>query len=442
MAAPFRPPTLGQQTLHWRRWLGSASSALGIVRLGPGDHVFSLQRLRWFSLIGLLLIGILLTTGCSLPQVSAESRLFLNPSLTYLAQYPLPSLSLTGNAQESSPPPNITALDYSRSRDRLYALTNDRLKVYTLTLTPPPLDAQTANSLPDYPLGIESITSLQDTASPPAIAETGLAVTPRNTLFIVGEQVGEQNRAASRLSEFDLTAGDWQQTLPLPQQYGPSPEPSQPWGIQPHQGLKAIALGANGDRLFIATEAPLQQDIAPPDLAYSSPRYSRLLHYWIGEPEPLLISEHLYPLDASNPDASNPAPHPEFLDSRLLDIALLDNAGHFLGLEQTYSPAKGYSTIIYEFVTGVATDTSQIRKLPPNPTGIAPILKKALLRLEDLPASLGSINSMTLGPYLANGDRTVILTSQRELEKTTPASPAPATQPAQLILLRLVQNDG
>jgi hypothetical protein len=365
--------------------------------------------------------SMLLLTSCSLPQVSAESRLFLDLSLTYLADYQLPQ-----TAFKDTTVGGFSSLTYDRSRDRLYALASDQPRVYTLALTPPSSSTVSSNQSSNQPanpqtIAVEAVTPLLDSEPSAPVIGTGIALTPRGTVFMVGEQQ-QAPSVPPRLSEFKLASGTWQQNLPLPQQYGAHLEPNKPpLGIQPHQGLKALAINVEGDRLFTATEAPLTQDL-PPSMTPEKQHYSRLLHYWIAEPEPLLISEHLYPLDAPTEDRQGPS---------LTDIVPIDNAGHFLGLERTYSSTKGYGAIVYQFVTGVATDTSQIRILPTDISGVAPIMKRPLLNLDSLPIPLQNLEGMTLGPYLADGSQSVVLASNNALKDQSPS---------QFLLFRLAKN--
>jgi hypothetical protein len=367
------------------------------------------------------LCAALLMTSCSLPQVSAESRLFLDLSLTYLAQYQLPQTEIEGTTVGG-----FSSLTYDRTRDRIYALAGDRPRVYTLSLTPPLLSPPPTDSTASFNLStvktiaVEAVTPLMASDSSSTTIGTGLALTSHGTVFMLGEQTSAPT--LPRLSEFKLASGNWQQNLPIPKQYGdPLAENKPLLGTQPHQGLKALAINIDGDRLFAATEAPLTQDLPPSNLS-AAPRYSRLLHYWIAEPEPLLISEHLYPLDSSTEDRQG---------TTLTDIIPVDNAGHFLGLERTYSPSKGNSATIYQFVTGIATDTSQIRTLPADLSGLAPIMKRPLLNLDSLRIPLQNLEGMTLGPYLSDGSQSVVIAGNNGLL---------ANSSTQFLLLRLAKN--
>ncbi len=373
---------------------------------------------RCFGCLGI--IGCLLLTSCSLPQVSAESRLFLDLSLSPLAEYRLGQPSIAETATRFS------AVTYDRNRDRLYALAASSPSVYTLALDPPTLPTAAPIT---QPVEIEAVMPLVSDAvlAVPLVQGTGIALTPRSTLFMASTASETAPATAPRLSEFRLSSGRWLQDLPLPKQYGSLEDPT--WGVQVQGGLKAMTTNPEGDRLFAATELPLRQD--------ASHRYSRLLHYWISEPEPLLISEHLYPLE--NYSLEGDLLESSVEDGRvtgLADIVPLDSAGHFLSLENTYSPSKGHGAAIYQFVTGVATDTSLIRSLPENLGGIAPILKRPLLNLEGLQTPLPPLTGMVLGPYLSDGSRSVVLLSGDDLEK----SGLEDHSPTQLLLLRLSKN--
>jgi hypothetical protein len=377
--------------------------------------LLALRRFLWVGILGCAL----LLTGCSLPQVSAESRLFLNLSLNYLAEYQLPQTQF-----QDTTVGGLSSLTYDRSRNRVYALASSPPRVYTLKLPLPKLgELEGSAKGVATPIEVEAVAHLSDSDTSVLDLEgRGIALTPRSTLFVVGENAASSPSVPTRLSEFQLTSGRWRQDLTLPTQYGSQQEEG--FGIQSHQGLKALVVNPEGERLFTATEAPLSQDLSAIGSPQSS-RYSRLLHYWISEPEPLLISEHLYPLDRPAEGRS------ESELPRLADIVPVDGAGHFLSLERSYRPSGGYSATLYQFVTGVATDTSKIRTLPTNLAGTAPILKRTLLNLDSLPVPLQNLEGMMLGPSLADGSRSLVLASNNALK---PASPT------QFLIFRLTQN--
>jgi hypothetical protein len=359
--------------------------------------------------ITLGLCVVLLMTGCSLPQVSAESRLFLNLSTSFLGEYDLPQSEFKGTTVGG-----LSALSYDRQRDRIYALSDDNTqpRFYTLNLNHQDFSNPSIN--------VEDVTLLADplkTETTPANLDgEGIEFTRQGTVFVASEG----NIAAKvppRLSEFQLESGTWTRDLPLPKSYWTlDRDGTKMLGVQQNQGLESLAINVEGDRLFAALEVPLTQDM--PSTA-EKPYYSRFLHYWIGEPEPLLISENLYPLDPPLPDSQRYG---------LSDIIPVDDGGHFLSLERSYSPSTGYSAKIYQMVTGIATDTSKNNDLSLDSKNIVPIMKKQLLNLSDLNIRLQSLEGLILGPYLEDGSRSLILVSDNEFEANTPT---------QFLLLRL-----
>jgi hypothetical protein len=379
--------------------------ALGFTSIG---WVPKMLR-RWSKgFVSAMLSLALLLAGCSLPQVSAESRLFLPLSVSLAADYTLPQTDFKGTMAGG-----FSALAYRAQDSRVYTLSNDAVspRFYTLNLNP--------SDSPPSPtsLAIEAVTGLQDPlqTGPLDSAATfdgaGLVLTRRGTAFVASE--GNRSlKIPPRLSEFKIADGAWQQDLPLPKQYWTlNAEGTLELGVSANMGFEALAINAEGDRLFAATEGPLQQDESHP--------YSRFLHYWIGEPEPLLISEHLYPLDSAPSNESLPG---------LMDFISIDNAGHFLSLERSHSKTAGYRAALYQLATGVATDISGMRTLPSNLKGIVPIRKKLLLDLTDLNIPLQNLEGLTLGPRLSDGSRSLLLISDNG---TSPEVPT------QLLRLRL-----
>lgn len=363
---------------------------------------------HWSKVFMPLFLGLaLLMTGCGLPQVSAESRLFLNLSASLATDYTLPQSDFNGTTLGG-----FSALTYSSQANRIYALVDDKIqpRFYTFSLN-------SAES-PSKTLNVEAVTVLKDPlqvdpSNPSATLDgEGLVLTRHGTVFVASE--GNQIlKIPPRLSEFKVADGAWQQDLPLPKQFwalNPDDD-TLALGVKPNQGFESLAINAEGDRLFTATAAPLQQDASKP--------FSRFLHYWIGEPEPILISEHLYPLDSDPKDGTLHA---------LTDLISIDNAGHFLSLERSYSPTTGYGATLYQLTTGVATDISGMRTLPSNLKGIVPIRKQPLLNLADLKIPLQNLEGLSLGPQLSDGSRSLLLISDNG------SNPA---VPTQVLLLRL-----
>lgn len=376
------------------------------------------RLLRW----GLpLFCCLLLLTGCDVPRVTAEARIFLNLSLDYLGEYQLPQVEF-----DSTMVGGISAITYDRKRDRIYALSDDRAqpRFYTLNL-------QLNQANPKQPaidkVTIEDVTFLQDQEQQPYAIDQldpeGIGLSPQGKLWISSEGVSHRQTPPT-LIEVDRQ-GEWQQQLPIPAHFlatpvtDDNPDP-QPHGIDDNRGFEALTLNPEGDRVFTAVESPLQQDY--PETPSEQETYNRLLHYWIGEPLPQLIAEYLYPIQ--------PAGLLKGING-LTELLSVDSAGHFLSLERSYSPLTGFSAELFQLATAVATDTSKIDQLPTVLNGIAPIQKQPLLDLKQLKIPISNLEGMLWGPILTDGNPSLILVSDNNFD---------ATQPTQFLLFRLHQH--
>lgn len=371
------------------------------------------QGVQWRGLL-LLLPLLLLVSSCSLPQVKAEDRLFLNLSLDFLGAYPLPKQEFDGTKVGG-----LSGLTYDRQRDRFYAVSDDRsnfapARFYTLKLN------LAADSPGIQQVSVESVTTLKGEDGQPFAAGTvdleGMALSPRQSFFIASEGVAEQG-IAPFIDEFDRETGDWRSRLPIPKRYMPGPET----GVQNNLGFESLTLNAEGYanpqlepfRLFAATESALVQDLASdegsPDASAGTP--VRFLHYLVGENQATLIAEHLYLTDPLPAGAENLG---------LSDLLILDQGGHFLSLERSFG-LTGFGGQIFQLAIGGATDIAPIPKLSGDTTGITPIYKRPLLNLSDLGIPLDNFEAMALGPRLPDGSQSLVLVSDdnfNELQTT------------------------
>lgn len=374
----------------------------------------SLHRSVLLVLIPLLL----LVSGCSLPQIKAEDRLFLNVSLDFLGAYQLPQQDFQGTRLGG-----LSGLTYDRQRNRLYAISDDRsnfapARFYTLKVE---------LSAADQPIGIsrvdvEQVTVLKGENGEPFPAGTvdleGIALSPRQSLFIASEGDADQG-IAPFIDEFGLATGNWRSRLPISNRYLPRTEAEKRLGVQTNQGFEALTLnaGSYGNtqlepfRLFTATEAALQQDLPPIEIesgglesdpqTAAPPTYIRFLHYLIGENQPLLLAEHVYPVDPLPAGAENLG---------LSELLVLDQGGHFLSLERAFG-VTGFSGKIFQLAMGGATDIASLPSLEGNINGITPIYKRLVLDLSELGIPLDNFEGMTLGPQLPDGSQSLILVS-------------------------------
>ncbi|NET39296.1 MAG: esterase-like activity of phytase family protein, partial [Cyanothece sp. SIO1E1] len=166
-----------------------------------------------------LLIMTLLLTGCDLPQVSAQERIFLHLSLEFLGEYQLPTTTLNGTTVGG-----LSAIAYDRQRNLFYALSDDRSKFsparfYTLQLC---IDTSDPDAIDIAGVTIENETVLKGEDGAPYATGTidpeGMALSPRQTVFISSEGVSRKG-IAPFVNEFDLQTGEWRQSIPLPNRY-------------------------------------------------------------------------------------------------------------------------------------------------------------------------------------------------------------------------------
>lgn len=369
-----------------------------------------------------LLLGNLLT-ACSLPQVSAEERLFLNVSVQLLGEYSLPPQTFAGTAVGG-----LSAIAYHPQTDEYYVLSDDRgrqtpSRFYTLDID---IGTDAARQPTLENVTLTRVTSLQQADGQPfpagALDPEGLALSPRNTLFISSE--GDIGRGIPPLlGEFDRQSGQLLTELRLPQRYLPDAAEPPTQGIQNNLGLESLAVNLGPTqagwiepfRLFTAAESALVQDY---DDDPNRPLKTRLLHYLIGEAQATLIAEHAYPLDLEPMGA---------VVNGLAELLVIDQAGHFLALERAYG-LKGFQVKLYQLASGGATDTSAIASLKGDLSNLRPIQKQLVVNIADLGIEPDNLEGMTLGPRLPDGSQSLILISDNNFA---------ADRATQILLLRL-----
>lgn len=341
-----------------------------------------------------------LLAGCSLPQIKAEDRLFLPLSLEFVGSYRLPKQDF-----QETRVGGLSGLTYDRQRNQFYAVSDDRsdfapARFYTLKMSVLPAAIQSVE--------ITGVTPLKDETGAAYAKGTvdleGIALSPRQTLFISSEGNADQG-IPPFVDEFDLATGSWRSRLPIATRYLPNPETKT--GVQNNQGFESLTLSAISSdprepfRLFTATESALQQDLPEAASDPPAPTSLRFLHYLVGEDQTLLISEHLYPLDPLPPGDQNLG---------LTDLLVIDQGGHFLGLERGFGPG-GFTIKLFQLATGGATDISPLPRLSAGVEGIMPIQKRLLLDLSDLNIPLDNFEGLTFGPQFPDGSPSIIAVS-------------------------------
>jgi hypothetical protein len=376
---------------------------------------------RWGLALGLLLL--LGLASCDVPQIKAEDRLFLPVQAELLDVYTLPQQTF-----QDTTVGGLSALAYDRQRSQLYALSDDRgrfgqSRFYTLSLTVG-LDRQGQPRFDQ--VAITNVMSLSDVDGNPYprgyLDPEGMALSPRDTLFIASEGDVRQN-APPLIGEFDRTTGQILTSLRIPDRFLPDAVEAPTQGVQNNLSFESLAInaapGSAGQtepfRLFTATESALVQDYEDDP---SHPLNSRFLHYLIGNDQATLIAEHRYPLGLEPSGA---------VVNGLTALAMIDQGGHFLALERAFG-LRGFDVKLYQLATGGAADTSTIPSLRGDVSGIAPIRKQLVLDFADTPLAVDNLEGMTLGPRLPDGSQSLLIVSDNNFERD---------RPTQLLLLRL-----
>ena len=384
------------------------------------------DRYRRFSpkLLVILFIGVIFfLTACNPPRrVSAEERMFRNLSLEFIDQYEIPKATYQDTVVGG-----LSAIAYNRQQDVFYVLSDDRserspARFYTFKLKVKQTD-DAAMAIDSFEP--EAVTILSDESGeyqPGSIDPEGIAISPRNTIFISSE--GDPTKDVKPfIGEFELQTGKKLTDLRLPKRYFAT-EDSPDRGIQQNLAFESLTISRTGPpqdpfRIFTATESALIQDES---LETEERTRIRLLHYTINPVgDPVLLAEHLYLLE--------PAPV-EVISNGLTELFALQTEGYFLSLERTFGFA-GAGAKIFEVVIGNATDTTNIASLKGNISQVQPLRKKLLLDLEGLGIYLDNLEGMTVGPRLPDGSQSLLLISDDNFSED---------QISQLLLFRLVEN--
>jgi hypothetical protein len=366
---------------------------------------------RIWRLFSLALIFLTVLTACVAPPAVAKDRSFPEMSLNFLGEYQLPKINfegvpvggLSGITYDPKGMSAVTAKAY-----RFYALSDDPsengdARFYSLRLD---LTSGDSSTIGLKKVTVEGVTSLKkadgETFSWGSINPEGIALSPRNSVFIASEGVTRAG-VPPFVREFDLKTGNQRGELPIPQRYIPdASDQKQQQGVVDNFGFESLTIdpetfspgGLDPFRLFVATEAPLMQDLDP-----DNGIKIRLLHYIMVDKTPQLISENLYPLD----------PVPLSVLNGLTELVTV-GGGQFLSLERSFG-LSGYSARIYQVAVGAATDTSRINSFKGRSAIVEPVRKKLLLDLKDLDIPLYNLEGMTLGPRLPDGSQSLVLVS-------------------------------
>jgi len=162
----------------------------------------AILRFSWLKVVAVLLLVVSMLTGCAVPQLKAEQRIFLPLSLEFVGDYRLPKQDFEGVTVGG-----LSGITYDRLHDRFYALSDDPgiyapARFYTLKLNLTHGETTAISSLQ-----IEGMTTLIAADGKPYAANTidpeGIALSPQQSVYISSE--GKPLAGiAPFIGEFDL----------------------------------------------------------------------------------------------------------------------------------------------------------------------------------------------------------------------------------------------
>jgi hypothetical protein len=345
-----------------------------------------------------ILIGFtsaLLTTYLPAPAV-------LGAGVDFLGQATL----LTGFSFQGTELGGLSGITYNPKQKVYYAIADDRsqkapARFYKLNLT--------QGSLKDggvVPVGVTTL--LNETNQPFAAGSLdpeGIALTSKGTVFISSEGNAEQ-LINPFIKEFSVSTGRQLKTLPVPKKF--LPVASGKRGIRNNLAFESLTITPNQKYLFTATENSLIQD--GPDPAPKISSRCRILQYNLLTSQ--LKQEFLYLTEP----VTVPLNFPSAFSKGLVDLLALDNQGHFLSLERSFSEL-GYTIQLFKVSLEGADDIRDIDSLNAVEVNtIKPVQKQLVLDFKTLNLPLENIEGLTFGPQLADGRRLLIVVSDNNFQ--------------------------
>ena len=338
----------------------------------------------------------------------ASASLMIN-GIEFIGEATLP----TGLIFQKTEVGGLSGITYDSKNNLYYAISDDRgqkapPRFYTLTID------LSKGKLTDNDVIPVSVTNLLDTNNRPFAVDTtdteGIALTDKDTIFVSSE--GDVDKLVNPfIKEFALASGQTITTLPVLDKFLPDSQKQK--GIRNNLAFESLTITPNQKFLFTATENAIIQDgkDAKPGVSSSS----RILEYNLLTKQP--EREFLYQTQPVTPFFNFTGN----FTSGLPDLLALDNEGHFLSIERSFT-GLGFTIFLFEVSLEKATNIRNLDSIAKvQPDKIKPVGKKLLLDLRTLDVSLDNIEGMTLGAKLPDGQSSLILISDNNfngLQKT------------------------
>ncbi|MDH6085045.1 esterase-like activity of phytase family protein [Umezakia ovalisporum] len=295
----------------------------------------------------------------------------------------------------------LSGITYDGKSNFYYAISDDRgekapPRFYTFTID------LTKGKLENSDVAIAGVTTLLNTDNQPfpkGQSDTeGIALTNNDTVFISSE--GHVAKSINPfIQEFSLDSGQVVKTLSIPNKFLPDKSGKQ--GIRDNLAFESLTITPDNQHLFTATENALIQDGTAAKSNLGS--LCRILQYNLLTNK--LEKEFLY---QTEPVAEMFNITGRFA-SGLTDLLALDNQGNFLSIERSFNGLGFLSSLFQVSLVGADQIQNMDSFLAVNSQKFKPVKKKPLL--QNLDVLLDNIEGLTLGPWLPDGNRALILIS-------------------------------
>lgn len=352
--------------------------------------IFVFPRILYF-LILILIISFVFT---NFPSNGVEVS-----SIEFIGEATLPK----GLIFQKTEVGGLSGITYNAKNNLYYAISDDRgqkatARFYTLKID---LSKSSLQKSGIIPVSVTTLLNENGQTFRPGETDTeGIALTNKATVFISSEGNAEK-LINPFIKEFSLSSGKEIVTLPIPNKFLPNKTNQK--GIRNNLAFESLTITPDNKNLFTATENALIQDGVAAKPNIGSP--CRILQYNLLNNQP--EKEFLYQTEPVTP----------FLNligkfaSGLPDLLALDNQGHFLSLERSFT-GLGFAISLFQVSLEGADDIHNIDSLlAVDSKNIKPVKKKLLLDLRKLDVLLDNIEGLTLGPKLQDGQQSLILIS-------------------------------
>ncbi|MFD4183732.1 esterase-like activity of phytase family protein [Rhodococcus sp. NPDC058514] len=303
----------------------------------------------------------------------------------------------------------ISGIDYDDATDTYVAVSDDRsekgpARFYALTLDLGPDGAFVA----DAPNFTELTTLLAADGQPypkKGVDPESIRRVPGST-DIVYTSEGDASKLLAPFVRRASADGGLVRDYPVPSHYIPvaGPDGTQTSGIRNNLAFEGLTFSADGSRLVALTESSLLQDgsIATPETGTDS----RVLMFDNGSGD--IVDEFVYrvdPISGHYPDGVSSTGGTLKADRGATEILAIGD-DEYLVIERGSVPGKGNDVQIFWTTTAGATAVTGREKLDGTET---PMPKRKLFDFADTGANPDNVESITWGPTLADGTRTLML---------------------------------